>query len=146
MVVTTSAWADGSLQKLDAAGKPDGAAFAMDDVRCRYDGKKLALITGGESRVQFLASIDDFQILPATRAWKGVKFGATTEAFFQDSNGKRYRASDKTRCDITIDREDTTTKLDVTCTALAEADQNLPEEKTVQATKLVCPKTTLVAR
>lgn len=153
VLVSSAAFgADGaSVQTVDSAGEPSGNALVLDDVRCRYDGKKLSLVTGGEKAVQFLVSIDDFQLLPATREWKGTITGTATGAFFQDAPvgevlGLRYRASDRTRCDIALERTDDETRFDVKCTNLVDADTVRTGLQHVLAKKLACKNAKLAAR
>ncbi len=147
-MVSLSAWAadEASIETVDAEGKSTSVAYALDDVRCRFDGTKLSIVTGGEKSVQFLMAIADFKIFPTTQAWRGATLGPDSQAFFQDASGKRWKAADKSRCDISLERNEAQTLLNVKCTGLVENDTNGPDLQHLSATKLTCANAKLVAR
>jgi hypothetical protein len=135
-----------TVQTVDSAGRATSPAYALDDVRCRFDGDKLALVTGGAESVQFLMTVSSFKVLPITTEWKGTLVGESSEAYFQDASGTRWRASAGSRCDIALERDERETRLDVKCTSLVDADTVRPGLEHVVATGLACANAKLSPR
>lgn len=129
--------ADAKVQTVDAEGKNPSDAVELDDVRCRYDGKKLSVVAMG-TKTQLLFTIPSFDILPSTTAWKGTVPGTSSDAYFMDTNGSRWRANERSRCDVALDRDEKETRLDVKCWKLVDADTVRPGLQNVVATKLSC--------
>lgn len=147
-VVSLSALAaDGAtLQTVDSNGKATSDAYALKDVRCRFEDNKLSILSEGEKSVQFSTSIANFAVLPTTRGWKGQTQGAATETLFMDEIGGRWKATNATRCEIALERDEAQTKLDVKCTNLTDADVSRLGLQHVVAAKLVCANAKLAAR
>lgn len=135
-----------TVQTIDSAGRATGPAYALDDVRCRFDGNNLALVTGGAQSVQFLMTVSSFTVLPITTEWKGTLLGESSAAYFQDASGTRWRANAGSRCDVALKRDEKETRLDVRCARLVDADTVRPGLEHVVATSLACANAKLSPR